>query len=72
MRFGGFEAVRGIDFDVHHGEIFAILGPNGAGKTTTIEILEGFQRRTGGDVWVLGEDPENTGGQWRSRIGVVL
>jgi ABC-2 type transport system ATP-binding protein len=72
MRFGAFEAVRGIDFDVHHGEIFAILGPNGAGKTTTIEILEGFQRRTDGDVRVLGEDPENAGGQWRSRIGVVL
>jgi ABC-2 type transport system ATP-binding protein len=72
MRFGAFEAVRGIDFDVHQGEIFAILGPNGAGKTTTIEILEGFQRRTGGDVLVLAEDPENAGGQWRARIGVVL
>jgi ABC-2 type transport system ATP-binding protein len=72
MRFGTFEAVRGIDFDVHHGEIFAILGPNGAGKTTTIEILEGFQRRTGGAVAVLDEDPEHAGGRWRSRIGVVL
>jgi ABC-2 type transport system ATP-binding protein len=72
MRFGSFEAVRGIDFDVHHGEIFAFLGPNGAGKTTTIEILEGFQRRTDGDVRVLGEDPQNAGGQWRSQIGVVL
>jgi ABC-2 type transport system ATP-binding protein len=72
MRFGPFEAVRGIDFDVHHGEIFAILGPNGAGKTTTIEILEGFQRRTGGAVRVLDEDPEHAGGRWRSRIGVVL
>jgi ABC-2 type transport system ATP-binding protein len=72
MRFGSFEAVRGIDFDVQHGEIFAFLGPNGAGKTTTIEILEGFQRRTGGDVRVLGEDPQDAGGRWRARIGVVL
>jgi ABC-2 type transport system ATP-binding protein len=72
MRFGSFDAVRGIDFDVHHGEIFAFLGPNGAGKTTTIEILEGFQRRTDGSVRVLGEDPQDAGGQWRSRIGVVL
>ena len=72
MRFGSFEAVRGIDFDVHHGEILALLGPNGAGKTTTIEILEGFQARTDGEVRVLGEDPGTAGGQWRSRIGVVL
>jgi ABC-2 type transport system ATP-binding protein len=72
MRFGSFEAVRGIDLDVHRGEIFALLGPNGAGKTTTIEILEGFQSRTEGDVRVLGEDPQHAGGEWRSRIGVVL
>jgi ABC-2 type transport system ATP-binding protein len=72
MRFGAIEAVRGIDFVVRHGEILACLGPNGAGKTTTIEILEGFQRRTDGKVQVLGEDPEIAGGQWRSRIGVVL
>jgi ABC-2 type transport system ATP-binding protein len=71
-RFGSFEAVRGIDFDVQCGEIFAFLGPNGAGKTTTIEILEGFQHRSDGDVRVLGEDPETAGGRWRSRIGVVL
>jgi ABC-2 type transport system ATP-binding protein len=71
-RFGSFEAIRGIDFDVQRGEILAFLGPNGAGKTTTIEILEGFQPRSDGDVRVLGEDPESAGGRWRSRIGVVL
>ena len=49
-----------------------MLGPNGAGKTTTIEILEGFRRRTGGDVRVLGVDPERAGASWRERIGVVL
>jgi ABC-2 type transport system ATP-binding protein len=41
MSYGTYEAVRGIDFDVEHGEILAFLGPNGAGKTTTTEILEG-------------------------------
>jgi ABC-2 type transport system ATP-binding protein len=72
MKYGGFEAVRGIDFEVEHGEILAFLGPNGAGKTTTAEILEGFRRRTGGEVTVLGQDPGRSGPDWRGRIGVVL
>ena len=72
MSYGMYEAVRGIDFDVEAGEIFAFLGPNGAGKTTTTEILEGFRMRTGGDVTVLGTDPARAGPDWRARIGVVL
>src|SRR6202007_548524 len=55
-RYGGHEAVAGIDFEVRRGEIFAFLGPNGAGKTTTVEILEGFRSRTGGGVTVLGQE----------------
>ena len=43
------------------GEVFAFLGPNGAGKTTTVEILEGYRKRSGGEVSVLGEDPERAG-----------
>src|SRR3954452_10621473 len=66
------EAVRGIDLDVRRGEIFAFLGPNGAGKTTTVEILEGFQPRSGGDVSVLGVDPAHGTRSWRNRIGIVL
>ena len=72
MRYGTHEAVKGIDFHVNHGEIFALLGPNGAGKTTTVEILEGFRHRTGGDATVLGEDPQRGDADWRGRIGVVL
>ena len=72
MSYGSYEAVRGIDLEVTHGEILAFLGPNGAGKTTTTEILEGFRKRTGGDVRVLGADPWQAGPQWRARIGVVL
>ncbi|MBV8080160.1 MAG: ABC transporter ATP-binding protein, partial [Actinobacteria bacterium] len=60
------------DLEVRRGEIFAFLGPNGAGKTTTVEILEGFRRRTAGEVTVLGVDPEHAGGAWRNRVGTVL
>jgi ABC-2 type transport system ATP-binding protein len=66
------QAVDGLDLTVERGEIFAVLGPNGAGKTTTVEILEGFRKRDGGQVQVLGEDPALAGRAWRSRIGVVL
>jgi ABC-2 type transport system ATP-binding protein len=70
--YGSTEAVRGIDLEVQRGEVFAFLGPNGAGKTTTVEILEGYRRRSGGEVRVLGEDPQRAGREWRERIGIVL
>jgi len=72
MSYDGLEAVRGIDLHVRRGEIFTFLGPNGAGKTTTVEILEGHRRRTGGEVRVLGIDPEHADRRWRARVGVVL
>jgi ABC-2 type transport system ATP-binding protein len=72
MSYGATEAVRGIDLEVERGEVFAFLGPNGAGKTTTVEILEGYRKRSGGEVTVLGEDPERAGREWRERIGIVL
>jgi ABC-2 type transport system ATP-binding protein len=71
-RYGDFEAVKGIDFELQAGEVFGLLGPNGAGKTTTVEILEGYRPRDGGEVEVLGADPATASLQWRSRIGVVL
>jgi ABC-2 type transport system ATP-binding protein len=71
-RYGDFEAVRGIDFEVPQGEVYGLLGPNGAGKTTTVEILEGYRERTGGDVAVLGFDPGDRPRELRARIGIVL
>jgi len=70
--YGDFEAVRGLSFTVAEGEVLAVLGPNGAGKTTTVEILEGYRTRDGGEVSVLGMDPERGGAELRRRIGIVL
>jgi ABC-2 type transport system ATP-binding protein len=70
--YGSLEAVRGLDFDIHTGEIFALLGPNGAGKTTTVEILEGHRRRDKGEVSVLGNDPASNSIALKRRIGIVL
>jgi ABC-2 type transport system ATP-binding protein len=70
--YGEVEAVRGISFEIASGEIFGLLGPNGAGKTTTVEILEGYRKRDGGSVTVLGADPARADQRWREQIGVVL
>jgi len=70
--YGAHEALRGVSFEIEEGEVFGLLGPNGAGKTTTIEILEGYRTRDGGEVDVLGFDPERAGSAFRERIGVVL
>ncbi|MGF1663841.1 MAG: FAD-dependent oxidoreductase [Kineosporiaceae bacterium] len=71
-RYGDHRAVDGLDLDLRLGEVFALLGPNGAGKTTTVEILEGFRSRDGGEVSVLGTDPQGAPRSWRDRIGIVL
>jgi len=70
--YGAVEAVRGVDFEVQTGEVFALLGPNGAGKTSVLEVLEGFRRRTRGRVEVLGADPATGDRRLRERVGVVL
>src|ERR1700712_3500509 len=70
--YGDVEAVKGIDFEVHTGEVFGLLGPNGAGKTTTVEILEGIRQRSSGEVRVLNFDPDKQKTQLKDRIGVCL
>src|SRR5215813_40180 len=70
--YGDVRAVAGIDLNIARGEVFAILGPNGAGKTTTVEILEGYRRRDGGEVSVLGFDPGRDRAPLKARVGIVL
>jgi ABC-2 type transport system ATP-binding protein len=72
MRYGDRDVLSGLSFEVFRGELFALLGPNGAGKTTTVEILEGYRRRSGGQVTVLGTDPWQAGRLWRAQTGVML
>ncbi|MGH3192057.1 MAG: ABC transporter ATP-binding protein [Streptosporangiaceae bacterium] len=71
-RFGGFEAVSDVSFEVPDGQLLAVLGPNGAGKTTTLEMLEGFSAPTSGSMRVLGTDPHRGDRAWRASIGLVL
>ena len=71
-RYGDRVVLRGVDFMVDRGEVFALLGPNGAGKTTALEILEGFRDPTAGRVRVLGFDPAAHALEFRDRTGVVL
>ncbi|NED98588.1 ABC transporter ATP-binding protein [Phytoactinopolyspora halotolerans] len=68
----GFEAVRGVSFTVHKGELFALLGTNGAGKTSTLEMIEGLAPAGAGSVAVLGRDPYIDRADVRPRIGIML
>ncbi len=72
MVYGDNVVLDGVDLEIPRGQVVTLLGPNGAGKTTTVEILEGFRRRSGGTVEVLGVDPEHAPEAWRARVGVVL
>ena len=69
--YGDFAAVDGIDFTVTPGESFGLLGPNGAGKSTTMRMIGATLPRTGGQLSVLGLDPNVNGPQIRARLGVI-
>ena len=71
-RYGDFEAVKGISFDVYEGEIFGLLGPNGAGKSTTLEIIETLRDKTSGKVFVDGFDLDREPNEIKKIIGVQL
>ncbi|RYY10913.1 MAG: ABC transporter ATP-binding protein, partial [Chitinophagaceae bacterium] len=71
-KYGQFEAVKGISFEVHEGEIFGLLGPNGAGKSTTLEIIETLREKTSGEVTVNGFNLDEDPNEIKKVIGVQL
>ena len=71
-KYGDFEAVKKISFDVYQGEIFGLLGPNGAGKSTTLEIIETLRQKTSGKVIVDSIDLDADPNEIKKRIGVQL
>ncbi|MDP1795087.1 MAG: ABC transporter ATP-binding protein, partial [Acidimicrobiales bacterium] len=70
-QFGDVVAVAGIDLHVEVGETFGLLGPNGAGKSSTMRMIACTSPRTGGDLRVLGLDPNTDGSTIRGRLGSV-
>src|ERR671927_442198 len=71
-RYGDFEAVRGVSFDVAEGEILGLLGPNGAGKTSTLECVIGLRRPDEGTVHICGVDALADPDRVRQYLGAQL
>jgi lipooligosaccharide transport system ATP-binding protein len=69
--YDGFEAVKGVDFEVYRGECYGFLGPNGAGKTTTMKMIYGAVIPTDGELEVAGLDVMRCEREIKRRIGVV-
>ena len=65
-----FEAVKGIDLDVHQGEAFGFLGPNGAGKSSTMRMIASVSPVSEGELRIFGMDPAVDGPAIRGRLGV--
>ena len=70
-KYKDFVAVDGIDFEVKRGESFGLLGPNGAGKSTTMKMISSVSQRTGGELTILGKEPNTHGPEIRAHLGVV-
>ncbi len=69
--FAGVEAVKGVNFTIHEGEIFGLLGPNGAGKSTIINMISGVVRLGSGSVSAFGYDNQRDYRHTRRMLGVV-
>src|SRR5688500_16440611 len=70
-RFGDFQAVNGVSFEVPAGQLVALLGPSGSGKSTILRIIAGLEPADSGDVELTGEDATNLPAQRRG-VGFVF
>ena len=70
--FGGTQALKGVELEIHPGEIVGLVGENGAGKSTTIKCILNLIRRDGGEIQVLGLDNLADERAVKAQVGVVL
>jgi ABC-2 type transport system ATP-binding protein len=70
-KFGRFDALRGLSFEVPQGSAFALIGANGAGKTTTIKVLMNIIEATRGSATLLGVDSRKISPRQLAQIGYV-
>ena len=72
VAYGGIQAVKGVSFEVHEGELVSLIGANGAGKTTTLKAITGIQPSVGGDVEYLGKSIKGQGPWDLVKQGLVM
>ena len=72
VSYGGIQAVKGIDFEVHEGELVTLIGSNGAGKTTTMKAITGTLGINGGDIEYLGKSIKGQGPWDLVRQGLAM
>ena len=72
VAYGGIQAVKGVSFEVHEGELVSLIGANGAGKTTTLKAITGLQASVGGDIEYLGRSIKGQGPWDLVKQGLVM
>ncbi|HLO93415.1 MAG TPA: ABC transporter ATP-binding protein [Burkholderiaceae bacterium] len=72
VAYGGIQAVKGVDFEVHQGELVSLIGANGAGKTTTLKAVTGLQPVAGGDIEFMGKSIKGQGAWDLVKQGLVM
>lgn len=73
--FGDTPVLRGIDLDIHHGEVIAVIGASGSGKSTLLRCINLLEQLDDGQIWLSGDDisdPSVNADSVRARIGVVF
>ena len=72
VAYGGIQAVKGVDFEVHEGELVSLIGANGAGKTTTLKAITGVQPVAAGEIEYLGQAIRGQGAWDLVKQGLVM